>query len=696
MTEDWSEPKLYGSPLPVPGDATALAIRTAQPPDAEDGWSAPIYHGPRRFRPRPEHPVRVNRDANGAQLVIGEQLLAAAPVDSPPAPNGVAPVRPDGSVLPDDPATLFPDGTPATSDVDSLLAPDVDRIQAPPAEPGQLRAPGAEPGRIQEPGTAATATRAAESTSSLMASSRTMAVASLVSRVTGFLRSLVLVAALGIGVGEVADAYNLANTLPNMVYELLLGGVLTSVIIPVLVFAQHSDADQGEAYTQRLLSIATASLGGATVLAVLAAPVLASIFGGSASKQALTALWATLLLPEIFFYGLGAMFTAVLNTRGVFGWPAWAPALNNIITILSVGLFLLLPSASPLTSSNISNSQILVLGVGTTLGIAGQALILWWPLRKIGFSWHWRFRAYPAEAGRMAEFTNLTLWVLGYVAISQVGVFVVNRVANVRAGGPTTFANADLLFQVPYGILGVSLLTALMPRMSRAAARGDQASVLADLRLGTRLSAVALVPVSAGLIVLGPSLTSVIFLGHARLSEARLVGIALASGAFGLLPFALVMLQQRVFYAMRDARTPTFINLIMVGTKVALVFTAYATLHGRAVIVALTVSTSTSYLAGCVAGHLLLRRRFGPLGFAAVLRTVGWIALAALAGAVVAGVALFGVHTVLGSGRLASLLVLLVGGGLGGLVLALVAFRLPLPEVTEILAAVRRRPARSE
>ena len=693
MSDDWSEPQFYGSPMPVPGDATALAVRTSQPQQADDGWSAPIYHGPRRHRPRPEQPIRISRDANGAQLVVGEQLIAEAPAAAEAPISEIIPLpRADQPQAPSADSVQAPD-------VDSVLAPDVDRIQAATADPSVQTAP---PGSLTAPPDGTLIDQPArtgaepETSTGLMASSRTMAVASLVSRVTGFLRSLVLVGALGIGVGEVADAYNLANTLPNMVYELLLGGVLTSVIIPVLVFAQHSDADRGVAYTQRLLSIATASLGGATVLAVLAAPVLASIFGGSASKQALTGLWATLLLPEIFFYGLGAMFTAVLNTRGVFGWPAWAPVLNNVITILSVGLFLLLPTANPLTASNISSGQILVLGVGTTLGIAGQALILWLPLRRTGFVWQWRFRAHPSEAGRMAEFSNLTLWVLGYVAISQVGVFVVNRVANIRAGGPTTFANADLLFQVPYGILGVSLLTALMPRMSRAAARGDVDSVLADLRLGTRLSAVALVPVSAGLIVLGPSLTSVIFLGHARLSEARLVGIALAAGAFGLLPFALVMLQQRVFYAMRDARTPTFINLTMVATKVALVLAAYATLHGRAVIIALTVSTSTCYLAGCLAGHLLLRRRFGRLGFASVLRTIGWIVLAALAGTVVAMLVLLGVHSALGSGRLASLLVLLAGGGLGGLALGLVAIRLPLPEVAQIVAAIRRRPANTE
>jgi putative peptidoglycan lipid II flippase len=617
LDDDWSQPRIYGTPMPVPGDASALAVQTAQPDTSAGSWSAPIYHGPRRYRPRTE----------SVQATIGAE----------PVPTSQAPVD--------------------QAQPDQAQAPSIEETQAP----------------------------------SLMASSRTMAIASLVSRATGFLRSLVLVAALGIGVGEVADAYNLANTLPNMVYELLLGGVLTSVIIPVLVFAQHNDADRGVAYTQRLLSIATASLGVATVVAVAAAPLLAAIFGGTASKQSLTALWATLLLPEIFFYGIGAMFTAVLNTRNVYGWPAWAPVLNNLITIAAVGLFLLMPSASPLTASTISSTQILVLGIGTTLGIAGQALVLYIPLRKTGFQWNWRFRAHASEAGRMAEFRNLTLWVLGYVAISQVGVFAVNRTANLRTGGPTTFANADLLFQVPYGILGVSLLTALMPRMSRAAARGDTTSVLDDLRLGTRLSAVALVPISAALIVLGPSFTSVIFLGHARLPEARLVGIALAAGAFGLLPFALVMLQQRVFYAMRDARTPTYINLAMVATKVVLVLGAGALLHGRSVIIALTVSTSGSYLVGCVTGHLLLRRRFGRLGFRAVARTAGWITLAALAGAVVALVVVLVDNSVLGIGRGPALLALVIGGALFFTVVGLLAVRLPLPEVAEIVGAVRSR-----
>jgi putative peptidoglycan lipid II flippase len=637
--DGWSSPQLYGSPIPMPSDGPSFAVAAAEgaanfvPVGARsdsEPWSPPIYHGPRRHRPR----------------------IAEVVDDGPDLDNLEQP----------DPA--------ASQDLEGLD--DLERV----------------PEATSEQAGASAELAAGPS---LMASSRTMAIASLASRVTGFLRSLVLVAALGVGLSELADAYNLANTLPNMVYELLLGGVLTSVIIPVLVTAQQRDPDQGVGYTQRLLSIATASLGTATILAVLAAPLLAAIFGGSATKRSLTSVWATLLLPEIFFYGLGAMFTAVLNTRHVYGWPAWAPVLNNLITIAAVGLFALLPGASPLTSSSINNAQILVLGLGTTLGIAGQALVLLIPLRKSGFVWKWRFRASPNEVGRMSEFRVLTQWVLGYVAISQVGVFVVNRVANRRQGGPTTFANADLLFQVPYGILGVSLLTALMPRMSRAAAQGNTRLVLQDLRLGARLSAVALVPITAGLIALGPAFTSVIFLGHATLADARLIGVALAAGAFGLLPFALVMLQQRVFYAVRDARTPTLINLVMVTTKVILVLVLGSVLHGSAIIIALTVSTSTSYLLGSLAGHLLLRRRFGRLGFGSVARTIGWISLASAFGGGVALAVSLGGNAVLGISRGSGVLEVVLGGALGLLVLAAAVRRMPLPEVAEILATARGR-----
>lgn len=521
----------------------------------------------------------------------------------------------------------------------------------------------------------------------LLGASRTMAIASLASRITGFLRSVVLAAAIGTGL--VGDAYNGANTFPNQVYELLVGGVLSSVLIPLLVQAEEHDKDRGEAYTQRLLSIATAVLGAATVIAVAAAPLLAAIFVNNESERQLTTTFATLLLPEIFFYGLGAMFTAILNIRNVYGPGAWAPVLNNVITIATVGLFALLPGPKTLVPANMTNTQILVLGVGTTLGIAAQALVLLPVMRRHGFRWKWRFRAEGHERG-MGEAGALTGWVLGYVIASQIGISIIVKVG-FNHNGVTNFTYADLLFQVPYGILGVSLLTALMPRMSRAAARGDREGVIEHLGLGARLSAAVLIPVTIGMIVLGPSFTLTIFVGRTSQHDARLIGTSLALCAFGLLPFALVMLQMRVFYAMRDAKTPTVINICMVAAKIAFVLIAAQTLHGDAVIVALNVSTSLSYVVGAVLGHQLLARRFGRLGFSRVVRTIVRVGVASLfGGAAAVAMVVLGTH-IAGHGRTGALIGVVCGSILGLAVFGLAAWRMRIPEVREIAAAAGSR-----
>jgi putative peptidoglycan lipid II flippase len=524
----------------------------------------------------------------------------------------------------------------------------------------------------------------------LLATSRAMAVASLASRVTGFLRSSMLVAAIGIG--GVGDAYNVANNFPNMVYELLLGGVLSSVLIPLLVHAQEQDEDDGFAYTQRLLSVATAALGAMTLLAVACAPLIAGGFVSNPSQRHLTALFATLLLPEIFFYGLGAMFMAVLNIRHSYAPGAWSPVLNNLVMIVTLVVFWTLPGPKTLTPATMTTAQLLVLGIGTTVGIAAQALVLIPSLRKTGFRWQWRFRARPNELGRMREVGTLAGWVLGYVVASQIGVTVIAKVG-VSHGAFTVFTNADLLLQMPYGILVVSLLTALMPRLSRSAARGQAQAVIDDLSLGARLSAVALVPITAGLIVLGPVLSVVLFAyGETSIAGARLIGTALAISAFGLFPFALVMLQLRVFYAMRDGRTPTLINVFMVTTKVVIVLVCASTLHGEAHIAeALTGATSASYVVGAVVGHLTLSRRLGRLGFARVARTVVQIGTASAVGAAAALAIVVGVEHALGRGHAGSAAGLILGGAVGLAVMAGAAWRLRIPEVQEIAALGRRR-----
>jgi putative peptidoglycan lipid II flippase len=534
----------------------------------------------------------------------------------------------------------------------------------------------------------------------LIANSRSMAIASLTSRITGFLRSIMLVAALG--TGAVGNAYNSGNNLPNMIYELLLGGVLSSVLIPLLVHAEEEDEDGGLAYTQRLLSLAVGALGAMTILVVAAAPWIAAVFVPAGSQRELTSVFATLLLPEIFFYGLGAMFMAVLNIKHVYGPGAWSPVLNNVVMMVTVVVFWALPGPKTLDPSSITNAQILVIGIGTTLGIVAQALVLVPALRRTGFTWQWRFRALPGQSERLKEVGTLAGWVLGYVVVSQIGVSVIQRIGNDN-GGFSVFTYADLLFQMPYGILVVSVLTAIMPRLSRAAVRNDTDAVKDDLSFGARLSAVALVPITAGLIVLGPAMGVTLFAyGQATIADAHLIGSALAWSAFGLFPFALVMLQLRVFYAMRDGRTPTLINAFMVATKVVLVLVTNEIFRAPAgtdvnkhpsvhAVEWLNISTSLSYVVGAIVGHVLLSRRLGRLGFRRVAQTVAQIAVASAAGAAAAWVVVVVARHVLGGGHTGSALGLGGGGIVGLLVLVAVLWRMRIPDVQQVVALARRR-----
>ena len=531
------------------------------------------------------------------------------------------------------------------------------------------------------------------STPSLARATRTMAVATTVSRLTGFARTVVLVAAIGLGL--VGDAYNTARTLPNIVFELLLGGVLTSVIVPLLVHARVRDDDDGLAYTQRLLSLSTVVLVVATALAILAAPLLTYAYGirDDPDQVALANLLARILLVEIVFYGVGAMLTAILNSRQVFGPPAWAPVLNNLVVIAAGLAFIGLNDAVELTPASISPGLVWLLGIGTALGIVVQALALLPSLRRAGVRWAWRWdwrHAGLAEAGRLG------LWVIGYVAVSQVGYLVIMALAN-EAGresgvGSIVYANASLLFQLPYGIIGVALLTALLPRMSKAAADGDTATLVSDLSLGARLTSVAMLPISGLLIVLGPAIATVAFArGQVDVSEARAVGVVLAASAFGLLPYALTLLQLRVFYAMKDARTPTLINLVMVAVRVPLCLLTPALLPTEHIVAGLAVANSLSFVVGAVVGELWLRRRIGGLDTARVVRSAGLLVIASAVGALAAWAVTWWIESLLGSDVLGSSVAVVTGSLIGSAAVVASCLILPIPEVREFTAVLRRR-----
>jgi len=469
-----------------------------------------------------------------------------------------------------------------------------------------------------------------------------MAVATLVSRATGFLAKVVILAFLGFGV--VNDAYTIANTLPNIIFELLIGGVLTSVAIPLLSRAR-ADPDGGEGYTQRLMTMAFVGLLAATGLAVAAAPLLTRVYlsgdGGVVDRGLATGL-ALLLLPQIFFYGIAALFGAILNTKEKFGVPAWAPVANNLV-VIAVGIVLLTTTSDAQhvaadggALSGLTREQFLILGLGTTAGIVVQAIVMVPSLLRGGFRFRWRW----GGDRRLLEAGQLMLWAVLYVLISQAGYIVVTRVASANIeGGISLYAFASLLFQLPYGIIGVSILTAIMPRMSRHAAAGEYERMKDDASLGNRLSIVALVPVATGMIVLAAALAVVASLyGAVKLADVVVLSGTLTALALGLVPFAVTLMQMRVFYAMKDARTPTLINLVMVGVRIPLLI-ACVNLDPPLIVPGMALGTTVSYLVGAIVGEIWLRHRYGPMGTARTLLTLGKMVLAsAVGGAVALGV----------------------------------------------------------
>ncbi len=520
-----------------------------------------------------------------------------------------------------------------------------------------------------------------------------MAVATLVSRATGFLAKVVILAFLGFGV--VNDAYTIANTLPNIIFELLIGGVLTSVAIPLLSRAR-SDPDGGEGYTQRLMTMALVGLVGATGLAIASAPLLTSVYlsgnGGVVDHDLANGL-ALLLLPQIFFYGIAALFGAILNTKEKFGVPAWAPVANNLV-VIGVGIALLVMPDDPQYVSaegaltGLSREQFLVLGLGTTAGIVMQALVMVPSLLRGGFRFRWRW----GGDRRLLEAGQLMLWAVGYVLISQAGYIVVTRVASANIeGGISLYAFASLLFQLPYGIIGVSILTAIMPRMSRHAAAGEYERMKDDASLGNRLSIVALVPVAAGMIVLAVSLAIVASLyGAVSLDDVIVLAATLTGLALGLVPFAVTLMQMRVFYAMKDARTPALINLVMVAIRIPLLI-ACVNLAPPLIVPGMALGTTVSYLAGAVVGEVWLRRRYGPMGTRRTLVTLGKMVVASAVG----GLAALGLSLLISDGSVDTLAEavrqILVCAPVGLLVIGALALLLRVEELEPIRRKVLRR-----
>jgi putative peptidoglycan lipid II flippase len=350
-------------------------------------------------------------------------------------------------------------------------------------------------------------------TRGILASSAVMASGTVLSRMSGYVRNLLLAAAIG---NELhADLFNIGNTIPNMLYILLAGGVFNAVLVPQLVRAQRHDADGGEAYTNRVVTLALLFLGGVTILLVIAAPLVMRLYLNSAydcadlaAQRESAIAFARFCLPQVFFYGMFVLLGQILNARGRFGPMMWAPIANNVIAVLVLVLYLVWfgPLAPDAGRSAYTGTQELVLGLGSTLGIAVQVLILLPFLGAVGY----RFRPrYDFRHSGLGHTLRLGVWTVLFVVVNQVAYTVVVRLASggtahggcahhghttLDATGYTVYSAAFLFVMVPHAIITVSLATAILPRLSAKASDGDLPGLAGTLAGTLRTALVVVVP----------------------------------------------------------------------------------------------------------------------------------------------------------------------------------------------------------
>jgi putative peptidoglycan lipid II flippase len=520
----------------------------------------------------------------------------------------------------------------------------------------------------------------------LARSSAVMAVGTFGSRITGFLRTIAQSYALGfLGI---AAAYNLSNTLPNAVYNLALGGILTSVIVPLIVNAAKRDGGRS-GYDQRMFTLITMALAGITLVAEAAVVPIVHLYAGSKISHApatlhLAVIFALFFIPQIFFYGFSSLIGAILNSRGSFAAPMWTPIVNNVVVIGVLGLYVAMAGLrkSPAT---ISGHEVALLGLGTTLGIVAQTVALVPALRRVGFRWQPRtdfHRAEVAEIGRMAG------WMFGYIATTQISLLVATKLAtDANQTGITDYNYAWLLFQLPYAVVGISVITALLPRMSAHASERRYRLVRQDFSTGIRLAASIVVPCSLVLAVLGPALAELFFAhGATSVSQARYMGVVFAVFCLGLLPYMLFQLQLRVFYALHDSKTPAIIGVVTMTVNIVANVIALDSLPASRVVAGLGVGFGLANLAGAVIAWSILSRRLHGLDGYLIGRSLVRMHAAAIPAALLA------IIIVILSGNAA--VDVIIGGGLAIAMYVMFARALRIDELTGLMRTVMGRLGR--
>lgn len=457
-----------------------------------------------------------------------------------------------------------------------------------------------------------------------------MAAGTLVSRFTGLIRNLLTVAALGTAL--FADTFNVANTIPTILYILLAGGALNAVFVPQLVRSMREDGDNGSAFASRLLSSITSLLFLITALGIIIAPLITRIYApkfslpGFETERSLTITFMRYCLPQILMMGIFVILSQIGNARGKFGPMMWAPVLNNLV---GIGVLLAFLAIAPdVTAETITPNQTALLGLGTTLGFVIQALVLIPVVKNSGLHLTLRFDWRHSNLGKSFRLGG---WTLLFVLINQIGYLVIVKVATSAAVqakiegittgvGFTPYSYAYFIFILPHSIITVSVITALLPKISRLAHENKGNEVRKDLVDSLRNIAVATAPSTIIFIVFGTSIASLLYAGTSA-NDARQIGLVLAGFALGLIPFSTMPLLLRGFYAYEDTKTPVFINIFSTGLMMVLAVLAENLIPYQNVTVALAIILGISNLCGTILSIFALERRVGKFPKRALLIT---------------------------------------------------------------------------
>ena len=454
-----------------------------------------------------------------------------------------------------------------------------------------------------------------------------MSIGTVLSRVTGLMRLAAIAAALGVAESRLPDTYNLANTAPNIVYELILGGILTSVFVPVFVeLLEEEGRERAWQIASAIINIALIVLVAVTILGIALAPLLAKFYAlrcdgcGARQEEVLTFL-LRLFIPQIIFYGLAAMTAGLLNSHKRFGAPMYTPVLNNLAVI---SVFVAFHQAfENVTLETVTQGQLLVIGIGTTAGVVLMSLAQLPFLRGLGT---YRFTV-AARHPALRKLAKLSVFVIGYVITNQIGYLIVQWLANGTQGGYSAYVSAFTFFLLPQGLFAVSIFTALLPGMSEHAVNERWTEFRERLSTGIRATFLLVMPAALGYLVLGePVVRLLLERGVMTARSTELVAEVLRYFVIGLVPFSLFQLFLRAFYALQDTRTPFLINCVATVVNVGLNVVFFSLLG----VGGLALGHAVAYLVGVVLQGRVLRARIGGLDGARIVRSVGRMALAGI------------------------------------------------------------------